>query len=150
MDCSTPGFSVLHHFPEFAQMPSVLLGKIPPEFCWFSITTFSPITLFLACYIFPLRPIFLFFIPTHDRDIYCPMNTSMGLPVFQHSCSKVVPCELFGSWTLSGSNRSLLSRSIWKPVHDPSALFSLPQWVGSYWMKWLPPKMGIITGTWGG
>jgi len=85
------------------------LAKFPPHF------VDSPLLPFhhsLPCML-NLPPLtYISLIPTHDRDIYCPMNTSMVLPVFQHSCSKVVPCELFGSWTLSGSNRSLLSRSI--------------------------------------
>ena len=140
--------SVLHHLPEFAQMPSVLLSKIPPTFCWFSITTFSSLS--------------SSHVKSSPSDLYFsfsfPPMTETFIAQWILLWSSLFSSTLAARWC----HVNYLAHGLWVEAtgHFWAEAFEsqcttlllvpLPQWVGSYWLKWLPPKMGIITGTWGG
>ena len=139
--------SVLHRLPEFAQMPSVLLSKIPPTFCWFSITTFSS----LSSLHVKSSPSDLYFSHSHPWQRHLlPNEYFYGPPRFPALLQQGGAMWIIWLMDFEWKQQVTSEQKHLKASAPPSCSLPLPQWVGSYWLKWLPPKMGIITGTWGG
>ena len=127
MDCSTPGFSVLHYPPEFAQTHVHWVN-------WCHPTTSSSVTPFSCLQSLPASGSF----PVSWLFVSGGQSIGASVPVLPMTIQGWLPLELTGFISLrasKGLTRVFSGTTVWKHQFSDAQPYL---WSNSYIWKWLP------------